>query len=260
MSSELLAKVIKNLENTRKQLLKSSDTQIRGKEEKQYIRELSEGWFKDCRPNLLKIVDSVFLSKLDVSFTFLLEKSTKNPSRQLVLDALKSTKNELNILSANPTVVTGITSDIQGLPDFSKIISDTRVQGLLKDRWIECSICVKNNAPIASIVMIGGLLESILLAKINSYQDKSLIFTALSSPKDITGKTKFLKDWSLYNMIEVGFELKWITISMRDFSMILRDYRNYIHPYKELSSDGSFSSKDLSLIWDFARRIVLEIV
>jgi len=38
---------------------------------------------------------------------------------------------------------------------------------------------------------------------------------------------------SLAAYLDVGHELKWITRSGKDVGVVLRDYRNYVHPEKE---------------------------
>ena len=52
-------------------------------------------------------------------------------------------------------------------PKFEPLISDPKMQAILIKRWQECVICVESGAPLAATVMMGGLLEGLLLAKIN---------------------------------------------------------------------------------------------
>jgi hypothetical protein len=79
------------------------------------------------------------------------------------------------------------------------------MQGILSKRWQECVICVKAGAPLAATVMMGGILEGLLLAKINQLADKSPVFTAIAAPKDKKiGKTLPLKEWGLKNFIRRG--------------------------------------------------------
>ena len=64
--------------------------------------------------------------------------------------------------------------------------------------------------------MMGGLLEGLLLARVNSESNKSPIFTASAAPKDKQGKTLQLKEWTLRNYIAVAHELKWISQPIKD--------------------------------------------
>lgn len=67
------------------------------------------------------------------------------------------------------------------------------MQAILQRRWTECVICIAHGAPLAATVMIGGLLEGLLLARINRENNKAPIFTAAAAPKDKQNKTLPLK-------------------------------------------------------------------
>jgi hypothetical protein len=74
-------------------------------------------------------------------------------------------------------------------PKFDPLISDPKMQTILTKRWQECSVCVKSGAPLAATVMMGGLLEGLLLAKINQLPNKTSVFSAAATPMDPkTGK------------------------------------------------------------------------
>ena len=72
-------------------------------------------------------------------------------------------------------------------PDFSPL-ANTDMQAVLVGRWTECIQCVGASAPMAATVMMGGLLETLLLARINVETNKAPIFTASSAPRDRAGK------------------------------------------------------------------------
>ena len=141
-------------------------------------------------------------------------------------------------------------------PSFALLIPDPKMQGVLERRWNECVLCLLAPAPMAATVMMGGLLEGLLLARINKETNQQPIFTAGGAPKDgKTGKTLPLKDWTLRNFIDVVHELGWISESAKDVSVVLRDYRNYIHPQKELSHGIMLKSDDATVLWEVAKSI-----
>ena len=59
---------------------------------------------------------------------------------------------------------------------------------------------------------------------------------APNSPKDMAGKVKPFPEWSLVQFIDVACELGYLKLDVKKFSHALRDFRNYIHPYQQLSS------------------------
>jgi len=64
------------------------------------------------------------------------------------------------------------------------------------------------------------------------------VFSAAAAPLDKkTGKALQLKEWGLRNYLDVAYELGWITRTTKDVGEVMRDYRNYIHPQKELSTE-----------------------
>jgi len=134
------------------------------------------------------------------------------------------------------------------------------MQAILKRRWEEVQLCVACKANLAATVMMGGLLESLLLARINRSPDKPGVFKAKKAPRDKSGKTLPLPDWKLFHMVEVGDELKWISKSARDIGNVLRDFRNYIHPHKEYTDGVLISEDDASMFWGITKAITRQVL
>ena len=129
------------------------------------------------------------------------------------------------------------------------------------DRWIECVNCINGNSPLAATVMMGGLLEGLLLARINRENNKAPIFQASNAPKDYsTKKVLPLKEWTLRNFIDVAHELRWISQSAKDVGEVLRDYRNYIHPQKQLSHNIVIEKNDAILFWEITKSICRQLL
>jgi hypothetical protein len=95
--------------------------------------------------------------------------------------------------------------------------------------------------------MLGGLLEALFLARINRLPSLAQVFTATAAPKDKAGKPRSLKEWGLKDYLDVAKELGWIRQSAKDIGQVLRDYRNYIHPEKELSHDIALVAEDTAM-------------
>jgi hypothetical protein len=135
------------------------------------------------------------------------------------------------------------------------------MQEVLTRRWQECVACLAASAPLAAVVMMGGLLESLFLARVNREPNKKSVFTASSAPKDPkTGMPLGLRDWTLRDYIAVSHELGWIPQSVRDVSQVLRDYRNYIHPQKELAHQLALTVSDARMFWDVSKAIAVRLL
>jgi hypothetical protein len=144
-------------------------------------------------------------------------------------------------------------------PDFSAL-ANAEMQAVLIGRWNECIRCIGASAPMAATVMMGGLLETLLLARINREPNKAPIFTATTAPRDRAGKTFPLSDWGLKDFIAVCHELNWIGVSAKEVAVVLRDFRNYIHPNKQLTHGVHLKDDDAILFWDVSKTITRQLL
>lgn len=105
---------------------------------------------------------------------------------------------------------------------------------IIEDRISEIKQCISIKAPLSTIFLIGSTLEGILLGLASQYP--TLYNSANSSPKDRqTGKVLVFNRWTLNNFIDVSHEVGFLKEDVKKFSHVLRDFRNYIHPYQQMS-------------------------
>ncbi len=72
----------------------------------------------------------------------------------------------------------------------------------------------------------------------------------MAAPLDSkTKKALKLQKWTLKHYIDVAHELSWIRKSAKDVGVTLRDYRNYIHPEKELKHGIVLTDQDSRMFW-----------
>ncbi|BDV00138.1 hypothetical protein TDMWS_02230 [Thermodesulfomicrobium sp. WS] len=126
-------------------------------------------------------------------------------------------------------------------PDFKLIGVEPEYSDLLDRRWEEVDKCLQNQAYLASIILMGSLLEGILNWALMKFPEKAC--RASASPKDNTGKPKPFRDWSLSQMIDVAFELGWLEIDVKRFSHSVREFRNLVHPYQQFK-EGIIPDED----------------
>jgi hypothetical protein len=131
---------------------------------------------------------------------------------------------------------------------------------ILGDRWRECVKCVAAGAPLSAVVMMGGMLEGLLLARVNQLTDASPVFKAASAPKDKAGNPLKLNEWGLKNYLDVAHELSWISRTTKDVGEIVRDYRNYIHPQKQYSHGVNISADDARTLWEIAKTVARQVL
>ena len=104
----------------------------------------------------------------------------------------------------------------------------------LETRIEEIRQCLSVKAPLSAIFLIGSTLEGILLGVASKHP--AIYNKANSAPQDTkTGKPRNFSEWTLNNFIDVSYEVGFLKEDVKKFSHALRDFRNYIHPYQQMS-------------------------
>jgi len=263
-ASQAIDDAIKEVTRLRKVLSRNEDKQIQSVEERDSIKATSLSWFNAHRKVVVAALSDVAVSDVDASYKKLLASCEKRPSRASAKSELKSLHSRLVAMRAEKAI--DLTSSpsmsvSDAPPQFSKLVSDPRMQEILRRRWVECTACLDARIPLAATVMMGGLLEGLLLARINQEPNKAAIFTAKNAPKEKkTGTALSLRDWGLSDFIAVAHELKWISVSAKDVGIVLRDYRNYIHPQKQFSHGIDLAPEDALILWGVTKSISIQLL
>jgi hypothetical protein len=244
-------------------LRKQDRKQIQTTDERNSVHATSLSWFNAHRSLVVTALGEPSIRYIDGGYKRLLASSSKRACRAgVIAEAKVLQKSLIKIRSERVLELSAATiPSSDSPPDFAKLASDPKMQEILRRRWKECAECLDAKVPLAATVMMGGLLEGLLLARVNQESNPAPIFTALSAPKDKkTGKTFPLKDWGLKDFISVAHELSWISISAKDVGEVLRDYRNYIHPQKEFSHGVSLSDEDALILWGITKSIARQLL
>lgn len=116
-----------------------------------------------------------------------------------------------------------------------KLNIDSVVTEILNKRLIEINKSIQSESPLSAIIMCGSVLEGILLGVATSKMKE--FNQSNSSPKNKeTGKVLPFYNWTLSNFIDVAHNIGILGLDVKKFSHSLRDFRNYIHPYEQMSS------------------------
>lgn len=128
--------------------------------------------------------------------------------------------------------------------EFLKLNFDTSIDSIgleyslteiLNIRILEAESNTSIGNSLSSIILIGSIMEGILLGVALKYPNN--FNKSNSAPIDNnTKKVKKFNDWTLNDFINSAYELKIINEDVKKFSHVVRDFRNYIHPYQQLCS------------------------
>ena len=261
---EAIDAAINEITATRKRLNKIKTSQVRGVDEIASLKATAQTWFYTHRPIIVADAPHLDIEPIDGYFTTILNATAKHAAKSTYIKAVKGAMDALVLLRTD-ALTSFADSNIQNLddlvPDFSPLAGNQGMRDVLTRRWNECAKCVSADAHLAAIVMMGGLLEALFVARANKMTDKSLLISASHAPKDKkTGKTINYQDWMLDSYIKVGHELGWITDSAKDVADNLKEYRNFVHPAKELRYDVTLGFNDSSMFWQITKALARQLL
>ena len=97
---------------------------------------------------------------------------------------------------------------------------------------LEIEKAFKGEAFLSVVLLAGSTLEGLFL-NIASQNPKIFNISPISPKKD--GAVKKFDQWTLNNFIEVAYDIGIIEKDTYRFSKELRDFRNYIHPFQQMT-------------------------
>lgn len=256
-ANDSIGDAMREIDRLRRLLKRGRSRQVQSADDKDVIRATCLTWFNNHRPEVRHVVGDDLLEGVDRLYKTILgaaDRATARGTYDACLKEVRTLLSELRTAVVAPSPGAKPTADSP--PSFDSLVADPAMRKVLTRRWEECTRCVTAGAPLAATVMMGGLLEALLLARVHRLGDKAAVFGASSAPRDAkTGKPMMLQEWTLRNYIDVAHELRWISPSAKDLGEVVRDYRNYIHPHKELTHGVHINDHDARLFWEVAKGI-----
>lgn len=134
---------------------------------------------------------------------------------------------------------------------------DTVITEVLRQRFDEIEKCLTAKASLAAIFLSGSTLEGILLGIASKHPMR--FNQSKSSPKNDEGNVKKFHEWTLSNFINVAYDLGIIKEDVKRFSHSLRYFRNYIHPYEQISSNFNPDKHTALISWQVLRAAVFQL-
>lgn len=144
-----------------------------------------------------------------------------------------------------------------GNVSIDKLGLDIAMNAVLKQRIDEIKKCLPVKAALAAIFLCGSTLEGILLG-IACTKAKEFNQSALS-PRDKAGKVKQFHEWTLNDFINVARDLNLVGEDVKKFSHALRDFRNYIHPYQQMSSSFNPDVHTAKICWQVLQAAITQL-
>lgn len=175
-------------------------------------------------------------------------------SRRVRLEALAGhIRSALKFLEAGG--VTKPKKEIYAPPDVTKLTSSLpHLKNSIDRRWREAQKCAHIECHTSAIIMMGSVLEALLLAR--ATLDPAVAYQSAKSPKDKTGKSPALQDWTLSALIDVAVDVGWLKTDRGKFSHALRESRNVVHPWVEVTTRANFDDATCKTSWEVLKASV----
>lgn len=120
------------------------------------------------------------------------------------------------------------------IPNVHKLPVESQVASIVERRLDEVRRAMHAGAYLAAIILCGSILEAVLLGA--ALRNPEHFNRGSESPKTPEGKPKPFQEWSLARLIDVACEIGLLKLDVKKFSHVLREFRNFIHPYQQLAS------------------------
>jgi len=244
---------ISEIERLRRAMARGTSAQVGAAAERDLVQATAYSWFNSHRVTVSSASVNPVFQRVDAGYRNLLDAAGKATTRNRYKNIIRDLRSDLIALRSlaiqDPGIFSQAAAPDQGPPDFAPLVPDDRMRTILDRRWRETSLCLSAGAHLAATVMMGALLEALLLSRVNHLTDLGPIFNSKGAPKDKNGKPLPLKAWTLRHYIDVAHDQGWIRQAARDVGVVIRDYRNYIHPAKELSHGVTLERSDTEVLW-----------
>ena len=119
------------------------------------------------------------------------------------------------------------------VPSIDKLPVPAPISAIIQERLDEVQLCFSQGAYLSVVFLSGSILEAVLLGAAEN--NPKLFNQSQSSPKH-NGKVKRFNDWHLSDFIDTAHEIGLLEHDVKALSHQLRDFRNYIHPHKQIES------------------------
>ena len=174
-------------------------------------------------------------------------------SRHVRLETLAEyVRSALKFLNAGD--VTKPKKQVYPAPDVSKLTSTLpHLKESIERRWKEAQKCQYTQCYTSAIIMMGSILEALLLSR--ALLSPETAYCANKAPKK-KGKSPAIQDWTLNQLVDVAVEVKWIKTDRGKFSHALRESRNVVHPWVEVTSHANFDEAPCKTSWEVLKASV----
>ncbi len=136
-------------------------------------------------------------------------------------------------------------------------LRDEKVRSIVEDYHAHAVKAYDAGSYLGALVACGAVLEGILTWAL--LQRKEAAIKAPGAQKNDKGQVLPLERWNLTSLIDVAFTIGVLGKTARDASWAVKEFRNFIHPYKILGksarADQSLATSALAAVHEIVRSL-----
>ena len=125
-------------------------------------------------------------------------------------------------------------------------ISDEAFRKILKRDYTELQLCHQSEAAKSVLIMSGSIIEAILVDYLINFKSENIT------------ESKVL-GLELYALLELAAKEELISKSTKDLSTVLKNYRNLIHPGREIRKKEKFDNETANIAVSLLKIVINEI-
>ena len=143
-------------------------------------------------------------------------------------------------------------------------ISDDKLKAMLIRDYEELQVCLKHHALKSVLILSGGIIEAVLLEYFTHNLPNNITLEDIvgrEEVKDVSGNivTKFKSGWSLEKFINQAKNENLISEKVQQLSHLVRNYRNLIHPAKELRTLEDFDAETAQMSFSLVNMVLKDV-
>lgn len=142
--------------------------------------------------------------------------------------------------------------------DITKILAfvkGKKLKGVLVRDLYEAQLCM-NCSYKSVVVLCGGIVEAVLIYKLSQGKRKANAITQFRKQYPKAKNSGDINSWSFEQLINIAKQVKLIDEGIRLNLHAIRNFRNFVHPYREIKSTSSPDSHLATIALESAMHLV----
>lgn len=133
-------------------------------------------------------------------------------------------------------------------------ISDTAMREILSRDLFECALAIVSGQDKMATIMCGSISEALIMQKITGKQIEKYDISEISRHQQ--AEKYPIRNMGLNELLYVADQLKILDKNAYHLGHYIRDYRNVVHPAKEIRMKEQITHDNVLIMWSVLKRLI----